>query len=96
VLVLCFAVQTFPIAVAANCVGGTGVQTQPLEEAAKDEEVQAELDEPDGVSIDLSDPENWRVFTRTSAAVEFNDADELQETVQESTLNEVDPGFRAP
>jgi len=90
VLVLCFAVKTFPIAVAADGGGGTGAhsaQTQPLKEAAKDEEVQEELAEPDGVSIDLSDPENWKIFARGSASFQFNDSDERREAVQEATLD---------
>lgn len=56
-------------------------------EASQAPEVVEDLDEPDGVAIDLSDPDNWKVLARGTGTYQFNDAESRQDAVEEATLS---------
>lgn len=57
-----------------------------LKEAAKSEAVEEELEEPDGVSIDMSDGDNWKIFSVGTGTYDFNDADDWRDATQEAQL----------
>lgn len=56
-------------------------------EASQTPEVVEDLSEPDGVAIDLSDPDNWKVLARGTGTFQFNDAECRQDAVEEATLS---------
>lgn len=66
----------------ADLKGGTA----ELEKAAKQADVQADLEEPDGVSLDDLDAENWKIFALGTGTYEFNDAEEKKDAVAEATM----------
>jgi hypothetical protein len=68
--------------------GATSAQAAEaeLEEAAKRPEVQEELEEPDGVSVEDLDTDNWKIFAMGTGTYEFNDAEERKDAVEEATL----------
>lgn len=57
-----------------------------LEKAAKSPVVEVELEEPDGVSIDMGDPNNWKIIAMGTGTYAFDDADERRDATQEATL----------
>lgn len=57
-----------------------------LKKAAATEEVQADLDSPDGVSLELLPAGGWRLYGRGSGTYDFNDADEIRGATQDATL----------
>jgi hypothetical protein len=60
--------------------------TAELEKAAKQPDVQEELEEPDGVSLDDLDAENWKIFAIGTGTYEFNDAEEKKDAVAEAIM----------
>lgn len=60
--------------------------TAELEEAAKQPDVQEELEEPDGVSIEDLDTENWKIIAIGIGTYEFNDPEERKDAVEEARL----------
>lgn len=57
-----------------------------LKELAKSPEVQEDLEEPDGVSIEDLETDNWKVFARGTGTYEFNDADDRKDATEEAIL----------
>lgn len=62
-------------------------QEAELKEAAAAPAVVAELGEPDGASIDLSNPNNWKIFSVGTGTFDFNDSDDIRDATQEAILN---------
>ncbi len=59
---------------------------QQLKDAGKSASVEEELDEPDGVSLDLTDPDNWKIFAKGSATYDFNDREDSKDALQVAKL----------
>lgn len=57
-----------------------------LRDSSKLPEVQKELAEPDGVSIQFTPDGGWKIFARGSGTYDFNDADEIRGATQDATL----------
>ena len=57
-----------------------------LREVAKSPEVQEELEEPDGVSVEDLDTDNWKIFAMGTGTYEFNDAEERKDATEEAVL----------
>ena len=60
---------------------------EELEAAASDAAVVEELESPDGCSIKLSDPDNWKLICVGSASYDFNDEDERKDATREAVLD---------
>jgi len=58
-----------------------------LKETAKSPEVQEELEEPDGVSVDDLDVDNWKIIAIGTGTYQFNDKEERQDATEEAILN---------
>ena len=58
-----------------------------LKDAAKTPEVQEELEEPDGVSIDDLDTDNWKIIAIGTGTYQFNDKEEKQDATEEAIVN---------
>ena len=57
-----------------------------LKKEAKTEEVSAELQEPDGVSIKFLPDGHYRIWARGTGIYDFNDDDDKQDALQEAIL----------
>jgi len=57
-----------------------------LKELAKTPEVQEELEQPDGVSIEDLETDNWKILARGAGTYEFNDADDRKAATEEAVL----------
>jgi len=57
-----------------------------LQEIAKRPEVQEELEEPDGVSVEDLDTDNWKIMAMGTGTYEFNDAEERKDATEEAIL----------
>ena len=57
-----------------------------LKQGAGSAAVVAELEEPDGVGVDLSDPGNWRIYALGTSTYDFDDADSRNDACTEATL----------
>ncbi len=57
-----------------------------LKKEAKTEEVSAELQEPDGVSIKFLADGGWRIWARGSGVYDFNDEDDRGDALNEAIL----------
>ena len=58
-----------------------------LEQGAKSEAVQKDLDEPDGVSLAIDEEDgSYKIFARGTGVYDFDDEDDRQEALQEATL----------
>lgn len=72
--------------------GGAATASAPstpmaaLTAAAAGPAVRSGLDGPDGAAVELSDPENWKVFAVGSATAFGSDSASLQEAIAEATL----------
>jgi hypothetical protein len=67
--------------------GDTNAAIDELKADAKAPDVIEELEEPDGVSIDPSDPENWKIIAMGTGTYEFNDTEERSDAQEEAELN---------
>lgn len=57
-----------------------------LKEAAAAQEVQQELESPDGVALQLLPEGGFRIYGRGSGTYDFNEADEIRGATQDATL----------
>jgi hypothetical protein len=57
-----------------------------LRKAAATQEVQEELESPDGVALELLPARGWRLYGRGSGTYDFNEADEIRGATQDATL----------
>jgi hypothetical protein len=57
-----------------------------LKEAATSQEVQQELESPDGVAMQLLPDGGFRIYGRGSGTYDFNEADEVRGATQDATL----------
>ena len=57
-----------------------------LKESAASQEVQKELESPDGVSLQLLQDGGFRIYGRASGIYDFNEADEIRGATQDATL----------
>jgi hypothetical protein len=73
---------------AQEVAGGADIKgaVAELERVAKQPDVQAELAEPDGVSLQDLDVDNWKIIAIGTGTYEFNDAEERKDAVAEATL----------
>jgi len=58
-----------------------------LQQSVKTPEVQEELDEPDGASIEWREDGGYRIFGRGSAVYDFNDSDDKKDARAEAELD---------
>ena len=65
---------------------GTDDGRKELKEAATNQEVQLELESPDGVALELMPAGGWRIYARGSGTYDFNEADEIRGATQDATL----------
>ena len=49
--------------------------------------VEEDLKGPDGCSVQLGDPSNWKLVCMGTATYDFNDADEIKDATREATLD---------
>jgi len=80
------------------CAVGALAQDQPvglsnsdggrkeLKQAAASQEVQQELESPDGVALQLLPDGGFRIYGRGSGTYDFNEADEIRGATQDATL----------
>lgn len=57
-----------------------------LKKAAATQDVQEDLESPDGVSLQLLPAGGWRLYGRGSGTYDFNEADEIRGATQDATL----------
>jgi hypothetical protein len=57
-----------------------------LKKAATTQDVQEELESPDGVALELLPAGGWRLYGRGSGTYDFNEADEIRGATQDATL----------
>ncbi len=67
-------------------VGTSDGGRKELKEAATTQEVQQELESPDGVALELLPAGGWRLYGRGSGTYDFNEADEIRGATQDATL----------
>lgn len=68
----------------ADATGDGG--RKELKEAATAQEVQQELESPDGVALRLLPEGGFRIYGRGSGTYDFNEADEIRGATQDATL----------
>jgi hypothetical protein len=61
-------------------------EKEHLKDVAKRPEVIEELEEPDGVSIDDSETDNWKIIALGTGTYDFNDAEERKDALEEAVL----------
>jgi hypothetical protein len=69
-----------------DTAGTLSAQAQELADAAKASGVAEDLAGPDGVAIDFSDPNNWKIFAMGTGSFQFNDTESRQDAAEEATL----------
>lgn len=69
----------------AEKLNADGGRTE-LKEAAATQEVQQELESPDGVALQLLPNGGFRIYGRGSGTYDFNEADEIRGATQDATL----------
>jgi hypothetical protein len=57
-----------------------------LKALATTPEVQEELEEPDGVSVEDLETDNWKILARGTGTYEFNDPDDRKDATEEAIL----------
>ena len=70
---------------AADKPNADGGRTE-LKKAAATQDVQADLESPDGVSLELLPDGGWRLYGRGTGTYDFNEADEIRGATQDATL----------
>lgn len=71
---------------AQNAVFGQAVQDPQLQSNAANAEVQAELDQPDGVAITVKPDGTFQIFARGTGTYDFNDPDDIKDARRDGTL----------
>lgn len=71
---------------APNVVFGQAAQDPQLQANAANAEVQAELDQPDGVAITLKPDGSFQIFARGTGTYDFNDPDDIKDARRDGTL----------
>jgi hypothetical protein len=66
--------------------GVIAAEKAALKELAKTPEVQEDLEEPDGVSVDDLETDNWKIIARGTGTYDFNDADDRKDATEEAIL----------
>jgi hypothetical protein len=66
--------------------GAIAAEKAELKEFAANPEVQADLEEPDGISIADLETDNWKIFARGTGTYEFNDPDDRKDATEEAIL----------
>jgi hypothetical protein len=84
-LLLTFAVTILAQDQPAEKLNADGGRTE-LKKAATTQEVQEELESPDGVALELLPAGGWRLYGRGSGTYDFNEADEIRGATQDATL----------
>jgi hypothetical protein len=59
---------------------------EALKAAANSPTVKEELNGPDGCSVQLGDPENWKLICIGTGSYDFNDTDNIKDATQVATL----------
>ena len=73
-------------AVSTMCAFGQTAQDPQLQANAANAEVQAELDQPDGVAITLKPDGTFQIFARGTGTYDFNDPDDIKDARRDGTL----------
>ena len=71
---------------AQNAVFGQAAQDPQLQSNAANAEVQAELDQPDGVAITVKPDGTFQIFARGTGTYDFNDPDDIKDARRDGTL----------
>ena len=71
---------------AQNAVFGQAAQDPQLQSNAANAEVQAELDQPDGVAITIKPDGTFQIFARGTGTYDFNDPDDIKDARRDGTL----------
>lgn len=71
---------------AQNAVFGQAAQDPQLQSNAANAEVQAELDQPDGVAITLKPDGTFQIFARGTGTYDFNDPDDIKDARRDATM----------
>lgn len=71
---------------AQNAVFGQAAQDPQLQSNAANAEVQAELDQPDGVAITLKPDGSFQIFARGTGTYDFNDPDDIKDARRDGTM----------
>ena len=58
-----------------------------LDQAAAAADVVQELESPDGCSVKLNDPDNWKLICMGTATYDFNDEDERKDATREAQMD---------
>lgn len=58
-----------------------------LKSTADSASVKEDLEGPDGCSVQLGDPSNWKLICVGTAAYDFNDSDEIKDATRAATLD---------
>lgn len=84
-LLLTVALTAFAQAQPAEKPNSDGGRTE-LKKAAATQDVEEELESPDGVALKLLPAGGWRLYGRGSGTYDFNEADEIRGATQDATL----------
>lgn len=71
---------------AQNAVFGQAAQDPQLQANAANAEVQAELDQPDGVAITVKPDGTFQIFARGTGTYDFNDPDDIKDARRDGTM----------
>lgn len=71
---------------AQNAVFGQAAQDPQLQSNAANAEVQAELDQPDGVAITVKPDGTFQIFARGTGTYDFNDPDDIKDARRDGTM----------
>lgn len=71
---------------AQNAVFGQAVQDPQLQANAGNAQVQAELDQPDGVAITVKPDGTFQIFARGTGTYDFNDPDDIKDARRDGTM----------
>lgn len=71
---------------AQNAVFGQAAQDPQLQANAANADVQAELDQPDGVAITLKPDGTFQIFARGTGTYDFNDPDDIKDARRDGTM----------
>ena len=71
---------------AQNAVFGQAAQDPQLQSNDANAEVQAELDQPDGVAITVKPDGTFQIFARGTGTYDFNDPDDIKDARRDGTM----------
>ena len=72
--------------IAQNAVFGQAVQDPQLQTNATNAQVQAELDQPDGVAITIKPDGTFQIFARGTGTYDFSDPDDIKDARRDGTM----------